>query len=80
VSRIAQIRTDLDKFSDAEVQALLYHGETATETTFARWHNAVYNAITSEVSYRPPVPPECQEQDIFEGLVDSHKRIKHKLM
>lgn len=80
VSRIAQIRTDLDEFSDAEIQALVYHGETATETTFARWHNDVYKAIAGEPSYRPPVPPECPEKDIFEGLVDSHKRIKRNLM
>lgn len=80
LSRIAQIRTDLNEFSDAEVQALVYHGETATETNFARWHNDAYKSITSDPSYRPPVPPECHEKDIFEGLADSHKRIKRKLM
>jgi NTE family protein len=80
VSRIAQIRTDLNEFSDAEVQSLVYHGETATETTFARWHNDAYKSITSDPGYHPPVPPEYQEKDIFEGLADSHKRIKRKLM
>lgn len=74
VSRIAKIRTDLDEFSDAEVQALVYHGETATETTFARWHNDVYKVIACTPSYRPSVPPECPEKDIFDGLAKSHKQ------
>jgi len=51
VSRIAQIRTDLDKFSDAEIQALIYHGETVTETTFAKWHNDDYMKISGGSSY-----------------------------
>lgn len=80
VSRIAKIRTDLDEFSDAEVLALVYHGETAAEITFARWHNDVYKEIAGTPGYRPPVLPECSEKDIFERLVDSHKRIKRKLM
>ncbi|HTG82004.1 MAG TPA: hypothetical protein VL949_08695, partial [Geobacteraceae bacterium] len=71
---IAQIRTDLDEFSDAEVQALVYHGETAAETTFARWHNDVYKAIAGDSGYCPPVPPKCPEKDIYEGLARSHKR------
>lgn len=80
VGRIAKIRTDLDEFSDTEVQALVYHGETVTETTFARWHNDVYKAIISDPGYSPPVPPECPEKYIFEGLASSHKRIKRKLI
>lgn len=74
VSRIAKIRTDLDEFSDAEVQALVYHGETTTETTFARWHNDVYKVIACAPSYCPPVPPKCLEKDIFDGLAKSHKQ------
>jgi len=78
VGRIAQIRTDLDEFSNAEVQSLVYHGETVTETTFARWHNDAYKAITKDPGYRAPVPPECPEKEIFDGLSDSHKCIKAK--
>ncbi len=80
VSKIAQIRTDLDEFSDAEVKALVYHGETVTETTFARWHNDAYKAIAGVAGYSPPSPPESPEKDIFEGLVSSHNRIKRKLI
>lgn len=79
VSRIAKIRTDLDAFSDAEVQALVYHGETAAETTFARWHNDAYKTIAGNPNYHPPIPPEHPEKDIFDGLADSHKCIKRKL-
>lgn len=78
VSRIAQVRTDLDLFSDTEVQALVYHGETATETTLARWHNDIYKGMVFSPVYRPPVPPECSEKQIFEGLAGSHKRLRHK--
>ena len=80
VSRIAQIRTDLDEFSDAEVRSLVYHGETVTETTFARWHNDAYKTIISASGYCPPVPPTCPEKTIFVGLENSHKRIKRKLI
>jgi predicted acylesterase/phospholipase RssA len=80
VSRIAQIRTDLDEFSDVEVQALVFHGETATETTFARWHNDAYKELAGDPDYRPPVPPGYPEKDIFERLADSHKRIKRNLI
>lgn len=79
VSRISQIRTDLDKFSDAEVQSLVYHGETVTETTIARWHYDDYKKITGDSSYRPPVLPTCLEKDIFERLANSHKRVNPKL-
>lgn len=76
VSRIAQIRTDLNEFSDAEVQSLVHHGETVTETTFARWHNDDYKKITGDSDYRPPIKPTYTEKDIFEKLAESHKRIK----
>lgn len=80
VGRIAQIRTDLDMFSDAEIQSLVFHGETVLETTFARWQNDAYQKITGDSGYRPPVLPTSPEKDIFEGLANSHKRIRRKLI
>jgi NTE family protein len=76
VSRIAQIRTDLDEFSAAEIQSLVHHGETVTETTFARWHNDSYKKITTAPNYRSPNAPLRSERDILEGLKNSHKRIR----
>ena len=78
VSRIAQIRTDLDEFSDVEIHALVHHGETITETTFARWHNNVYKSIVNFDGYQPPNPPSYPEQAVFDGLASSHKRLNRR--
>ncbi len=75
VNKIAQIRTDLNVFSDAEVQALVHHGETVTETTFARWHNEAYKTIVAGSGYSPPTPVKYSEKAIFKGLTNSHKLI-----
>lgn len=73
VSRIARIRTDLDEFTHTEIQCLVHHGETVTETAFARWHNIAYKKICAAPGYLPPLAPRCSEKEIFEGLKNSHK-------
>jgi NTE family protein len=78
VSRIAQIRTDLDEFSDVEIHALVHHAETITETSFARWHNDAYKNIISLNCYKPPSLPSHSEQITFEGLTNSHKHLHQR--
>lgn len=73
VSRIAQIRTDLNIFSEHEIKCLVYHGETLSETVFAKWHNANYFDLCSKPSYKIPIIPDSSETQIFQGLRNSHK-------
>jgi hypothetical protein len=73
VSRIAQIRTDLNVFSEHEIKCLVYHGETLAETILAKWHYALYNAMFSLPSYQAPEIPDSSETQIFHGLRNSHK-------
>lgn len=78
VSRIGQIRTDLDQFSDAEINALVHHGETVSETVFARWHNDIYKKIICQDGYLPSRKPDDSEKTIFDGLANSHRRLNRR--
>lgn len=73
VNRIAQIRTDLNIFSDMEIKCLVYHGETLAETAIAKWHNHDYAALRDSKEYSLLTDLGCSEDKIFNGLNSSHK-------
>jgi len=74
VRSIAQIRTDLNFFTDIEIKSLVNHGETLVETTFAKWHNADYRKIQQSSAYIPITTPETTDKEIVDVLKHSHKR------
>lgn len=76
VNRIAQIRTDLNVFTESEIQALVYHGETVVETQLAKWHNNIYKELCASVEPTTPIPPQYSEKEIYAGLEQSHRRFK----
>ncbi|SFM26780.1 patatin-like phospholipase family protein [Pelosinus propionicus] len=74
VSRIAQIRTDLNRFNEHERKCLIYHGETLVETTVSKWNNAQYKEMSKLSHYQPPTELQISEKSILEELKNSHKR------
>ena len=73
VNRIAQIRTDLNKFSEMEIKCLVHHGETLAETSIAKWHNQDYVALRDSKEYSLLTDLGCSEDKIYNGLNSSHK-------
>jgi len=72
VSLLARVRTDLNEFSDLEVQGLIAHGDTVTETNIARWHHDTYQRCVRSAKYSPAALP-AEESDLIEALQVSHK-------
>jgi hypothetical protein len=54
VGRINKIPVDLNSFTPAEIDALIYHGETLTETLLAKWHSTLYTDLVTLPGYCPP--------------------------
>lgn len=73
VARIAQIRTDLDCFSESEIKSLVCHGESIVETVLAKWHGPIYQQLLIKKNDKLfDNPCEC-EKDVFNGLEKSHQ-------
>jgi NTE family protein len=76
VARIAKIRTDLDYFTEAEVQSLICHGETIVETILAKWHNPVYKQLCVRGNTNMYVNPKECEKELFRRLENSNRLIR----
>lgn len=74
VSRIADIRTDLDTFSEQEVKCLVYHGESVVETILAKWHKSEYQKMIQNPMYHLPSLPIDSEASACEYLKKSSQR------
>jgi NTE family protein len=62
VTRINKIPVDLNSFLPGEIDALIYHGETLTETLLAKWHPALYSNLVTLPDYCPPQKPDLAFQ------------------
>jgi NTE family protein len=58
VERINKIPVDLNSFIPAEIDALIYHGETLTETLLAKWHSTLYTDLVTLPDYCPLQKPD----------------------
>lgn len=75
VDRIAQMRTDLNYFSDQEVEALVCHGETLIETNLAKWYPEDYMQMKENAPAGFFAEIKGREREIYEALANSHKMI-----
>lgn len=75
VQRIATMRTDLNFFSHAEVEALVCHGETLIETNLAKWHHEDYQKLKQNAQNNFFVNMKERENVVFAGLENSSKMI-----
>lgn len=76
VERIGKIRTDLNAFSESEVQALICHGETLVETSIAKWHKDFYQGVKDKPSIGYYTDMNKFAKKIFEDLEKSKELIK----
>ena len=76
VERIGKIRTDLNAFSQSEIQALICHGETLVETTIAKWRYEFYQKEKNRQNLENYVEMAKLENEIFEALERSKEFIK----
>jgi hypothetical protein len=58
VERINEIPVDLNSFIPAEIDALIYHGETLTETLLAKYHSTLYTDLVTLQDYCPLQKPD----------------------
>lgn len=72
---IANIRTDLDAFSDAEMSVLENHGYSAADRAIRQ---RVPELITIQAPLQAPYPGWLDEGKVREALKDSHKRLSLK--
>ncbi len=72
---IANIRTDLDAFSDAEMSVLENHGYFMADRAIRRY---VPDLVTVQASVNPPYPKWLDEAEVREALKDSHKRLSFR--
>lgn len=72
VERIAKIRTDLNVFSDSEINALICHGETLVETNIAISQSELYHS-RKEPSYY--INMEKFEKKVFAELKKSAEMV-----
>ena len=72
---IAEIRTDLDAFSDAEAAVLENHGYLLVDAALrAHVPSLLPESCPSPVVPHPDwFPPACSEQDLRSALADSHR-------
>lgn len=77
VERIAQIRTDLNAFSDSEIQALICHGETLVETITAKRCKDFYRQVKEFGSSGFYADMPQIERSIFCELEKSKKKLSY---
>ncbi len=75
VHYLGQVRTDLDRFNKIEVDSLIYHGESLLETSLAKWHLGVYDKIIKSPSYVAIQEPDYTDQEVYDIVKRSDKRI-----
>ena len=76
VERIAKMRTDLNTFTESEIQALVCHGETLVETSIAKWHSAFYQTLSRGESVGYYTDMKKNEKKIFDKLEKSKELVK----
>ncbi|MHB8171077.1 MAG: patatin-like phospholipase family protein [Thermincolia bacterium] len=74
VNCLGQMRTDLDRFNNIEIDSLIYHGESLLETTLAKWHFKLYSGIKKSYSVALQ-KPNYNDKDVYNILKRSDKRV-----
>lgn len=68
---ISEVRTDLDRFSDAEMKVLINHGYIMAEAATKRWTPELR---TSATAFSPPYPDYLDPTRVRTELAHSHQR------
>lgn len=71
---LGRVRTDLDRFRDAEFEVLVNHGYFSCHNALQRWPGAA-PAAQADASW--PYPERQDEADVRAQLKSSHKRFFH---
>lgn len=53
VKLISRIRTDLDRFSDVEIDCLMYHGASLLDVSLRKWHPDIYKNCNTAILNKP---------------------------
>ncbi len=69
VKLISRIRTDLDRFSDVEIDCLMYHGASLLDVSLRKWHPDIYKNCSTVILDKP----NYTNKELKKGLSKSDK-------
>ncbi len=69
VKLISRIRTDLDRFSDVEIDCLMYHGASLLDVSLRKWHPDIYKNCSTVILNKP----NYTNEKLKKGLSKSDK-------